>query len=78
MVPEFRMNAGFQHMVARHLAEFDSQKHDATGLKRAAVAITIVSDSDGRASFVLTKRATNHAEAPRRTMGIARRADRCQ
>jgi 8-oxo-dGTP pyrophosphatase MutT (NUDIX family) len=50
-VPELR------ERVRANLAGFAREKVRATGLRRAAVAIALVADDEGRACFVLTRRA---------------------
>jgi 8-oxo-dGTP pyrophosphatase MutT (NUDIX family) len=53
-----------RNRIARHLNEFDRLDADRPELRHAAVAVAIVPDEEGRACFLLTRRASglrNHA-----------------
>lgn len=57
-------NAVLRQRIRDNLDSFARQPARADGLKRAAIAITIVARDDGEAAFVLTRRASgmrNHA-----------------
>jgi 8-oxo-dGTP pyrophosphatase MutT (NUDIX family) len=47
-----------REQVAKNLAGFDRIGVEDDGLKRAAVAVTIAGDDEGRASFLITRRAS--------------------
>jgi 8-oxo-dGTP pyrophosphatase MutT (NUDIX family) len=47
-----------REVVAANLAGFDRVALDDDSLRRAAVAVTIAGDHDGKASFLITRRAT--------------------
>lgn len=51
----FRYDQDFRRVLTQNLAAFDRAPLDATGLKHAAVAMTVVED-DGTACFLLTRR----------------------
>ena len=46
-----------RNRIAAHMAEFPRREHDEPRLRHAAVALTLLPDSDGAPSFVLTRRA---------------------
>lgn len=52
-------DAALRQRIADNLADFSRQPADRTGLKHAAIAITIVARDDGEAAFVLTRRASD-------------------
>lgn len=55
------LGAELRRLLARNLEGFAAEVHPANGLKRAAVAVTVVDDEQGRACFVLTRRASRLA-----------------
>lgn len=54
---DLRFGAPLRRAMAAHLASFRRQRQAGEGLKRAAVAVAVVAVADGRAAFVLTRRA---------------------
>ena len=54
---EHRLEEALRGRVARHLEAFDRQTAPLGGRRAAAVAATLVDDGEGRACFVLTRRA---------------------
>ena len=53
---DYRYGPALRDRVAGNLAKFTPHAHAATGLKRAAVAITLVADAAGEAAYALTRR----------------------
>jgi 8-oxo-dGTP pyrophosphatase MutT (NUDIX family) len=63
-VIDWSFNGALRRRISANLTAFKRQPARADGLKRAAIAITIVARDDGAAAFVLTRRASgmrNHA-----------------
>jgi 8-oxo-dGTP pyrophosphatase MutT (NUDIX family) len=50
--------------LARNLADFERREHEATNLTTAAVALVVLPDDEGRACFVLTRRASRLKDHP--------------
>lgn len=55
--PEFRFEPALRERMRANLAAFRRETAPAEGLKRAAVALVLLPDAEGRASFVITRRA---------------------
>ena len=55
--PAFPFEPALRERMRAHLAAFRREVADASGLKRAAVALVLLPDAEGRASFVITRRA---------------------
>lgn len=53
----YRFEPALRERLRANLAAFRREQASATGLRRAAVAIVVLPDEAGRASFVLTRRA---------------------
>ena len=53
----YRFEPALRERLRANLAAFRREQASATGLRRAAVAIVVLPDEEGRASFVLTRRA---------------------
>jgi len=53
----YRFEPALRERLRANLAAFRREQASATGLRRAAVAIVVLPDQAGRASFVLTRRA---------------------
>ena len=53
----YRCEPALRERLRANLAAFRREQASATGLRRAAVAIVVLPDEAGRASFVLTRRA---------------------
>lgn len=49
--------ADLEPVLRRRIADMDRKALPATGLRRAAIAVVVVPDDEGRASLVLTRRA---------------------
>lgn len=56
MTDEFTFGDILHARIGGHLSDFERRDHSHEGLKRAAVAVVVVEDSDGRGALVLTKR----------------------
>jgi 8-oxo-dGTP pyrophosphatase MutT (NUDIX family) len=54
----YRCEPALRERLRANLAAFRREQASATGLRRAAVAIVVLPDEAGRASFVLTRRAS--------------------
>lgn len=54
---EIRFEAALRERMRANLAAFRREETQAEGLRRAAVAIALLPDEGGRASFVITRRA---------------------
>ncbi|NRA07506.1 MAG: CoA pyrophosphatase [Myxococcales bacterium] len=52
-----RHDDALRERIREHFRAFERQPHDATELRRAAVAVALAPDEDGRACFVITVRA---------------------
>jgi len=52
-----RHDDALHERVRAHLGAFQRRRHEDADLRRAAVALTLVPDEDGRACFLLTRRA---------------------
>jgi len=50
-------NEALRERITGHLAGFERQAHEKTGLRHAAVAIALAPDAEGEPCFLLTKRA---------------------
>ena len=50
--------------IARHLARFERHSHLAEGLRHAAVAAVLTTDSEHRSCFVITRRASRLRDHP--------------
>jgi mutator protein MutT len=56
-MPSGRLDAALRERLADNLASFARRPHAEGGLRPAAVAVTLLSDAEGRPCFVLTRRA---------------------
>ena len=52
-----RFDSGLRARARSHLAGFERRTHPSTGRRPAAVALVLLPDDEGRACFVLTRRA---------------------
>ena len=59
-----RFEPSLRGRVAANLASFDPRSHVAPELRAAAVALVLLDDEEGRACFVLTRRASNLPNHP--------------
>ncbi|MBC6438837.1 MAG: CoA pyrophosphatase [Rhodospirillales bacterium] len=57
MAEDFPVNHDLRAAMAQRLDAFKCQPQEDEGLKRAAVTMTVISDSRGRGAFILTRRA---------------------
>lgn len=53
---DYRYGPALRDRIADNLAKFTPRAHEEGGLKRAAVAITLVADGRGEAAYTLTRR----------------------
>jgi 8-oxo-dGTP pyrophosphatase MutT (NUDIX family) len=59
-----KINNEFKQRILANLRKFDRREHSTDGLTPAAVAMVITRDTDGHASFIITRRSAqlkNHA-----------------
>jgi 8-oxo-dGTP pyrophosphatase MutT (NUDIX family) len=59
-----RFEASLRDRVSANLQQFSPQSHTAPELRAAAVALVLLDDEEGRACFVLTRRASNLPNHP--------------
>lgn len=57
VAPGHPLDEGLRDRIRDNLGEFERRRADGEGLRRAAVALAVLEDDSGRASFVLTRRA---------------------
>ncbi len=53
-----RFDEELRKRIATHLEAFERRPHEDASLERAAVAVVLVSDPEGQAGFVITRRAS--------------------
>jgi 8-oxo-dGTP pyrophosphatase MutT (NUDIX family) len=57
-------DAALRARAQTHLAQFERVAHDGEGLRAAAVALVLTSDDEGRACFLITRRASKLRSHP--------------
>jgi mutator protein MutT len=59
MISDFSWSEKLQQNISNHLDSFQRRSHQSDTLRAAAVAITLVSDTQNRACFLITRRASH-------------------
>lgn len=58
------LDEGLRESIRSHLAHFERRTHSDEGLRAAAVALVLTSDEEGRACFLITRRASRLRSHP--------------